>query len=132
MSQTSSEIVRAAIDAANRGDFDAAFKDAAPSFEWDNSRAIGADNRGVFSLEGAKEYLTAGRELFESVWTELNDVIPIGDYVVVPHTVHVRGRDGIEAQARTTWLFTIRNGKIERVCLYQEQQEALEAAGRLE
>ncbi|MGH2993107.1 MAG: hypothetical protein ACRDL1_06185 [Solirubrobacterales bacterium] len=53
----------------------------------------------------------------------------MGDHVVVPHTTHIRGRDGIEAQARTTSLVTIRDGKIERICLYQERQEALEAAG---
>jgi hypothetical protein len=53
----------------------------------------------------------------------------MGDHVVVPHTAHVRGRDGIEPRARTTGLFTIRNSQIERVCLYQEKQEALGAAG---
>jgi hypothetical protein len=56
-------------------------------------------------------------------------MIPVGDHVVVPHTTRVRGRDGIEARARTTWLFTNPNGKIERLCLYQDKDEALEAAG---
>jgi hypothetical protein len=37
--------------------------------------------------------------------------------------------NGIEAQARTRCLFKIRNGKMERICLYQDKQEALEAAG---
>jgi hypothetical protein len=32
-------------------------------------------------------------------------------------------------QARGTWLWTIRDGLVVRVCLYQELQEALEAAG---
>jgi hypothetical protein len=36
MSEQNPEIVRAAIGAYNRGDWDAAFKDAAPGFEWDN------------------------------------------------------------------------------------------------
>jgi ketosteroid isomerase-like protein len=129
MSQENVEIVRAALDAVNRGDFDAAFKDAAPGFEWDNSRARGADNRAVFSREDARRFFEGMWELWESARIEVNEAIPTGDYVVVPHTVHVRGRDGIEAQARTTWLFTVRNGQIERICLYQERQEALEAAG---
>jgi ketosteroid isomerase-like protein len=129
MSQENVEIVRAAIDASNRGDWDAAFNDAAPSFEWDNSRAIGADNRAVFSLGEARQYFKGVSELWESSWVEIDELIPMGDHVVVPHTTHVRGRDGIEARARTTWLFTIRSGKIERICLYQGRQEALEAAG---
>jgi ketosteroid isomerase-like protein len=129
MSQENLEIARAAIAAANRGDWDAAFKDAAPGFEWDNSRAIGADNRGTFTRDEARRFFKGMAELWESTWISIDELIPVGDHVVVPHTTHIRGRDGIEAQARTTWLFTIRNEKIERVCLYQERQEALEAAG---
>ena len=61
MSRENVEIVRAAIDAANKGDFDAAFEDAAPDFEWDNSRAIGADNRAVFALDEAREFFIGVR-----------------------------------------------------------------------
>jgi ketosteroid isomerase-like protein len=123
------EIARAVIHAVNRGDWDAVVHDAAPSFQWDNSRAIGADNRGVFSLEEAVEFFRGVWELWQWAWIEINESIPAGDHVVVPHTAHLRGRDGIEVKARTTWLFTIRKGRIERICLYQERHEALEAAG---
>ncbi len=129
MSQKNVEIVRAAVEAFNRGDLDAAFKDATPSFEWDNSRSMNADTRGVFTLSEALQIFKQALGLWGSAWIEINEVIPVGDHVVLPHTFHVRGRDGIEAQARTTWLFTIRNGKMERGCLYQDRQEALEAVG---
>jgi ketosteroid isomerase-like protein len=129
MSEQNPEIVRAAIGAYNWGDWDAAFKDAAPGFEWDNPRAIGADNKAGWTLGQALQFFRESRDLWESVWIEIYELIPMGDHVVVPHTAHVRGRDGIEARARTTWLFTIRNSQIERVCLYQEEQKALEAAG---
>jgi ketosteroid isomerase-like protein len=39
------------------------------------------------------------------------------------------GRDGIEVQARTAWIWTLRDGMIVRVCLFQDKQEALRAAG---
>jgi ketosteroid isomerase-like protein len=129
MSQDNVEIVRDAIEAANGQDWDLAFKDFTPSFQWDNSRAIGADNRGVFSLSETRKWLEESSRLWESVRVEIDEMIPIGEHVVVPHTMHLRGRDGIEAQARTTWLFTVRNGKIEHNCLYQEREQALEAAG---
>ena len=130
MSQENVEIVRAMIDASNRGDWDACIKDAAPGFVWDNSRAIGTDNRVILrSAPQARDFFRELNEIWESFRVEIDETIPIGDHVVVPHTTHIRGRDGIEAQARTTWLFTIRNGKIERVCLYQGKDEALEAAG---
>jgi hypothetical protein len=35
----------------------------------------------------------------------------------------------IELQARGIWLWTIRDGVVVRLCLYQERKEALEAAG---
>jgi ketosteroid isomerase-like protein len=130
MSQENVEIIRAMIDACNRGDWDATFKDAAPGFVWDNSRAIGTDNRVVLrSAAQTRDFFRGLTEIWESFRIEIDETIPIGDHVVVPHTIHFRGREGIEAQARTTWLFTIRNGKIERVCLYQGKDEALEAAG---
>jgi ketosteroid isomerase-like protein len=129
MSQENVEVVRAAIDAANRGDWDAVFKDAAPGFKWDSSRALNPDTSGVFTADEAVRIFKQGVQLWESLWIEINDVIEVGDHVVVPHTFYVRGRDGIEAQARTTWVFTIRNGKMERGCLYQDRDEALEAVG---
>jgi hypothetical protein len=52
MSQENVEIVKAAIDAFNREDWDAMFKDAAPGFEQDMSRAVGPV-RGVFGLDQA-------------------------------------------------------------------------------
>jgi ketosteroid isomerase-like protein len=41
MSQENVEIVKAALDAANRDDWDALFQDMTPDFELDMSRAIG-------------------------------------------------------------------------------------------
>ena len=47
----------------------------------------------------------------------------------MPFTNVARGRDGIEVQARGIWVWTIRDGSIVRACLFQDRQEALEAAG---
>ena len=129
MSQENVDVVRAAVEAFNRGSLETAFKSAAPNFEWDNSRSVNADTRGVFTLSEILEVFRRALELWESAWIEIDELIPTGDYVVLPHAVHFRGRDGIETQARTTWVFTIRNGKMERGCLYQDRQQALEAVG---
>jgi ketosteroid isomerase-like protein len=110
MSQENVEIVRAAIDAFNRGDVDAAFKDVIADFEYDQTRAVGMDSWESFTI-GADELIDAGED------------------VVMPFTNVARGRDGIEVQARGVWVWTIRDGSVVRACLYQELQEALEAAG---
>lgn len=128
MSQENIEIARAAVEAWNRGDWDAALSATAPNFEWDNSRALG-DNRSIYALDQVKGFWTAFASTWESVRVEVDQLIDAGEYVVMPHSLEVRGRDGIEVQARTTWVFAIREGKIERITFYQDHREALEAAG---
>jgi ketosteroid isomerase-like protein len=128
MSEENVEIVRAAIDAANQRDWDAAFKDAAPDFEMDLSRAVGPVH-GVFRLDQSLSFVKDFAEDWASLRLEPHEYIEAGEHVVVPWTLHAVGRDGIEVQTRVTWTWTIRNGAIERVCMYQERKEALEAAG---
>ena len=129
MSKQNVEIVRATIEAVNRGDLYAALGHTAPGFVWDNSAAMG-EWRGVYrSPEEIRRAWAEAGDLWESIRFEIDELIPAGDHVVVPHTTHVRGRDGIEVKARTTWLFTLREGEIEWMCLYQDRREALEAAG---
>jgi ketosteroid isomerase-like protein len=124
------DVVRAAIDAFNgSGDWESVFlKDAGPNFVLDMSRSI-APQRGVYGREQALQVLSELGEGFESLQIEPHEFIEAGEHVVVPLTAHMVGRDGIEVEARTTWTWTIRDGAIERVCLYQEREEALEAAG---
>ena len=122
------EIVKAAIDAYNREDWDAFFKDMAPGFELDFSRSIGPW-RGVFGLDQARRFVGEFRETWESARWEPHEFIEAGDLVVVPSTGHVKGRGGIEVVVRGALVLTIRNGAIERVAMYQERQDALEAVG---
>jgi ketosteroid isomerase-like protein len=128
MSQENVEIVRAAIDAFNERDWDAALKDAAPGSEVDLSRAVGPVH-GVYRLDQVRGFIDDLAESWESLRLEAHEFVEAGKHVVVPWTVHVRGRDGIEVSARVTWVWTFRDRAIERMCMYQEWQEALEAVG---
>jgi ketosteroid isomerase-like protein len=127
MSQENVEIARRSYEALNRGDVDAASEDFAPDFELDMSRAIGMD-RGMYNLAQFRRLTEEFWKAWEFVRLEA-DYIDAGEHVVMPFTNRQRGRDGIEVQSRGTWLCTIRDGLIARICLYQEVQEALEAAG---
>ena len=61
---------------------------------------------------------------------EPHEFIEAGDLVVVPSTQHVKGRGGIElVVSRPTFVWTIRDGAIERVTMYQEKEDALEDLG---
>ena len=130
MSQENVQIVRAGLDAFNRGDVDTAFEDFAPDFEFDMSRAIGINiNRDVYDLDQFRRLLDEFTGTWDSFRLGVDEYIDAGEHVVTPFTNRLSGRDGIELQARGTWVWTIRGGAVVRACLYQEFEEALEAAG---
>jgi ketosteroid isomerase-like protein len=96
---------------------------------------------GIRRLAGARSVsrrvqARSARRVFEefaepwaSLRYEADEFIESGEHVVTPFTNYLRGRDGIEVQARAAWVWTFRDGKIARLTFYQERPEALEAAG---
>ena len=128
MSQENVEIVRTAIDAFNRGDWEATLSATAPEFEFDMSRSIGLQ-RGVYRLAEVRQFWSDWVGVFDSVRQDVEEFIEAGDDVVVSSVMHVRGRDGVEAQARATWVFTFRDGVVVRASMYQTKLDALEALG---
>ena len=128
MSQENVEIARAAVDALNRGDWNAALKDAAPDFELDLSRGMGPD-AGVYEGDQVREWWDRFTESWESISFEPREFIPVDEHVVIPLTLRARGRDGIEVPSRPTWVLTFGSGALARVRMYQERAEALEAVG---
>jgi ketosteroid isomerase-like protein len=128
MSRENVEVVKAAIDAFNREDWEAVLQAAAPGFELDWSRAM-SPLSGVYRLEQVRRFLEEVTGYWESFRNEPHEFIEEGDLVVVPMTGHARGRDGIEVTASPTLVWTIRDGAIERVSMYQEKADALEAVG---
>lgn len=128
MSEQSIAIVRATIDAINRRDWDTALQHASPDFEYDLTRTV-SPLAGVHSLAQARRVIEEFLSPWEDYRYEVHEVIEAGDHVVTPFTTHFRGRDGLDVEAHATWVWTIRGGALMRVCLYQDRDEALEAAG---
>jgi ketosteroid isomerase-like protein len=122
------EIARNVIEALNRGDVDAALRNAAPDFVLDQTRAIGLD-RGSFDLDQVRRLWRDLEDHWESVQLGFDEFIATGEHVVTPFANRLTGRDGVSVEARGTWVWTIRNGLIRRIGLYQERAEALKAAG---
>ena len=76
MSQENVKIVRASIDAWNRGDWDATLKDGAPSFEFDFSRSVGP-GRAVYSLDQMRGFFHEFVESWESNRIEADEFIEV-------------------------------------------------------
>ena len=128
MSEENVQIVRAVFEALNRGDLDAALATAAPEAEIDMSRAAGME-RGIYTADQWRSVAQGFLDTWESAQWEIAEYIDVGEHVVTPVMNRLRGRAGIEVQARVTWLWTLRDGLIKRLAIYQERGEALEAAG---
>jgi ketosteroid isomerase-like protein len=129
MSQENVEVVRRAIEAFNRGDLDGFARDADPEIEVDWSRSRGLE-AGVYRGDGAAQrFVKTFFDAFEEVTVIPEELIEVGDHVVIANRARLRGRDGIEVQARSGQVVTLRAGRIVRWTLYQEKAEALEAVG---
>jgi ketosteroid isomerase-like protein len=132
MSQENVEMIRGAIDGWNRGDWGAALKDASPDFVIDNSTALG-EWRGVHrGTEQIQRMWKVFTEPWESVRMEIKEFIEANQNVVVTRqAAHLVGRDGIElpGPVRSGWVWTIRNGALAHVAIYNDLDDALEAAG---
>jgi len=122
------EMVDAFLDAFNRGDVDAMFQDAPPGLEFDWTRGEGPQS-GLYGPDQAKRFVEEFRENWDCTQIEPDEFIEAGEHVVVPVTLHNWGRAGIEVRARPSFVFTLRDGAIVRVSMYQERQDALEAVG---
>jgi ketosteroid isomerase-like protein len=128
MPQENVKIVKAAIKALNSQDWDALFRDVAPGAEVDMSRAVGPIT-GVFKIHLFRQTLEQFAENWQFLRGEPHEFIEAGDLVVMPWTLHGKGREGIEVTASPTWVWTIRDGAIQGLVMYQEREDALEAVG---
>jgi ketosteroid isomerase-like protein len=129
MSLENVEIVRRAIEAFNRGDFDVALQDVAPDATVDFSHSRGPD-AGVYGGHDAiRRFWTDITEPFERHTMVPDELIPHGEHVVVPITSRMTGRGGIKVEARTATVATLRDGRLVRWTMYQDKTEALKAVG---
>jgi ketosteroid isomerase-like protein len=130
MSQEYVEVVRRGFAAANRGDLGEVLEMWAPDAVWDWSNGHGFD-AGVY--RGRDEIRTFWQErsaAWEETRFEIVDLQEVeDDRVIVENVAYLRGRDGIEVEARSAWLISFRDGEQISLTLYQTKRDALEAAG---
>jgi ketosteroid isomerase-like protein len=129
MSEENVEALQRGIAAWNRRDLTMWTASFSSDAEIDWSRARGP-LKGIYRGHGGLENFWDGFwSTFEDVQLETHGFTQAGSEVVVSNTAHMRGREGIEVVARSTFVFTVENGQITRLRLFQERAEALEAAG---
>ena len=128
MSQENVELVRRMYEAFHRGDFDGALANFDPEVEVDASMRV---DEGVGHGRDAVSAMVARWLGAWDEWREeIEDIRDLGSQVLVSSKQHGRAKgSGIEVETHYAVLYEIRGEKINRMTIYSEVAEALEAAG---
>jgi uncharacterized protein len=128
MSQENVEIVRRSLEHVDRTG-EPLWEVLDPGIEWiiDPTGLLAGTYRGH---EGVKQFLERLRESFYEQHVEIDDLIDVGDSVVVLCRVRSRGRSsGMTVEQPVGWVYQVRKGRIVSGRVYFRQVEALEALG---
>ena len=125
------EIVRRAYEAFSRAGLDGLLEHFHPDAEYDITRAIGPFAGMYYGHAAIRSFLADYFATWEYVRMEPEDIVDVGgDHVVVLLRMHMRGKgSGVDVEARTNNVWTLRDGKAVRMAVYNNRAEALEAAG---
>ena len=129
MSEAEIDELRAVYEAVGRGDWDTAFQDARPDFEFQtpDQNPIAGTYRGREAIRG----------FFAEIWAAFDDVtlkpeefLEVDDQILVSLHMQLRPSDsGATVEMRLTHLWTMRDGKPARCQVFLRHGEALEAVG---
>jgi ketosteroid isomerase-like protein len=139
------EVLRGIYDAFNRRDLERLLAGFHPDIEVDETEDL-AYAAALLRVLGPRFVVLSGgysghqevRRLFETIW-EISDwftakpkeFIATDDCIIVVLRLHARAKDtGLEGEADTAHLWTMKDGKGQRLRVYADTSKAHEAAGR--
>jgi ketosteroid isomerase-like protein len=130
MSLDNAEIVRAAYEAVNRGDLDAAIVDIAPDCRYVASGAVPGAGGNYLGPEGVRRFVSWLWEEFDRPEVEVHELLEEGDRVVVSASLRARGKQsGVETRWETWQMWTLRGGQFVCGQGFTSREGALEALG---
>jgi ketosteroid isomerase-like protein len=130
MSQENVEVVRRAVSALARADWQGVFETWDPQIEWDFEReaVISGFRRGRDEVRAA---LSSFMTEWEDFAVGIEDLVTADDERVMA-VAHLTGRgrgSGVPLDFRLANIFTIRGGRIVKVKEYFDREQALAAVG---
>jgi ketosteroid isomerase-like protein len=129
MSQENVELVRRFEKSWARRDLDAALECVHDDLEFDWSDSMGPFVGTYKGRAGLTRFWTDMLEAWEQFSPEIEEIFDCGsDRLITLDVVRARGKgSGIDMEARGAMLWTMQEGKIARVKMFQTKDEALEA-----
>ena len=128
------EVVRELYEATARRDTDSVYALYDPEIEWDVSQdptMLPMFGSAVYrGHDGLRHFFHEWFETWEEIRNEPDELIDLGDSVVVVVTDRARGRtSGAPVERVHAAIWTVRDGKVIRVVWFPTREAALEAAG---
>jgi ketosteroid isomerase-like protein len=119
------EIVKRMLDAYLSGDYEAGLAPFAEDVEWHDQFGT------YYGHEGVTQSTARWAGTWDDLEMEVEDLLDAGgDDVVLLLKVTGRGRgSGVPVEGTTSWVYTLRDGKIVLVRLFEDADEARRAAG---
>jgi ketosteroid isomerase-like protein len=100
----------------------------AEDFEMTTPAGMAAEPDTYRGPEGMRRYFESFYEVMEEIHFAAHEFRPVGDWIVVPTTLTARGRaTGLEAEQSAVLAWKIRDGKVVRIEVFPELEEALAA-----
>ena len=132
MSQENVEIVRQALLTSSRGDFTDFEVLSDPAIEWDMSGVTGWVEQEVYrGLREVLDFLEAWQHSWDEWHFEIEEVRDAkgGQVFGGIHEQAKSPATGVGVDQRRYFVNTVRDGKIVRVRMFSERQDALKAVG---
>jgi ketosteroid isomerase-like protein len=128
MSQENVEIVRRILDAYLAGDFQTALGRIDPEVEFDLS--MRPDGKVYRGHDGIAEGLRTWTGAWEDYSLEITELIDAGEHVIAVDRQSGRGKgSGMLLEHSFSNVYTLRDGKVIRVAVFANREDALRAAG---
>ena len=131
MSEANVEVVRRLWNAVDRGEMEAVFALYDPAIVWENHTGGPAELQGTYhGHEGVRQWFRQWLQSFENFRPLAETFKDAGENVIVGNRLHGQGKSsGAEVEMHRWNVYTIRNGLVVRVEIFETKAQALEAAG---
>jgi ketosteroid isomerase-like protein len=130
VAESNLEVVKRGYEALASGGYEDWLPFFDSEFEMTTPAALASEPGTYRGQEGIRRWWQEFYEAMEGVRLEPHEFHEVGELVVVPFTIHARGRaTGLETQQRAAQVWHLRDGKAIRLELFGELEEAMAAAG---
>jgi ketosteroid isomerase-like protein len=130
MAATNVELVRRRFEAMSEEGVEGMLPFVHPDFEVTTPASLAAEPDTYRGREGVRRWFDSFYEAVDEIRFEAHEYRAVGEKVVVPFTMRVRGRTtGIEAEQTAVQVWQLREGKVFRMEIFATVDEAMEALG---